>query len=355
METAAHETLTADSTSSFFKDLSKLPNVQLRSPKISPSGDNSKALSGTPGELRDEDDFKVSTEVQEGRTDPNGSFLDRLLSPTSERPTPGQVRLNRFSRNVTPEHAPSPKLSFSEDIAPANIDYQSLPSPPEPWLFEYVDDEFGFNVQCAYDISVLRQNFRLHKYGEYALKYKRGFTPSPLRRAYTERQEELIRLDELETTDSETPTPTPIHQAYLARQEEYMRLVKLRTIDSEPSSPSPHPVGSNVEAKHQVSETFPTWAMTSASHIIERSNEENLLQEAHAAAPPVSLPTFSDGGVDQQDSAVHTISNQHPDQKAGSKRRRDDRDDGLKQEELLDVVDDSVKERQIKRVKHATT
>lgn len=219
----------------------------------------------------------------------------------------------------------------------------------------YVDDEFGFNVQCAYDISVLRQKFRLHKYGEYALKYKRGFTPSPLRRAYTEKQEELTRLAETETTDSETPTPTPIHQAYVARQEEYMRLVKLRTIDSEPSSSSPHPAGSEVEAKHQVSEPFQTSDMISTAHIIERSNEENLLQEAHVAAPPVSLPASSDVGVDQEDSAVHAISNQHPDQKAGGKRRRDDTDNGLEQEGLLDTVDYSVKKRPFKRVKHAPT
>lgn len=114
METAAHESLTADSTSSFSKDLSKLPNVQLRSPDTSPSGDNCNASSGTPGGLRDENAVKESTEVQDGRTDPNGSFLDRLLSPASERPTPGQVRFNRFRRNVTPDHAPSSKSSFSE-------------------------------------------------------------------------------------------------------------------------------------------------------------------------------------------------------------------------------------------------
>ncbi len=351
MEIATHQTLTAESTSSFSKDLSKLPNVQLGSPDTSPSEDIGDALRGSLGGARDDEELKDLTIVKEYRTDLNGSFFDRLLSPASERSTPGQLRSNRFRRNATPDLAPSLNSNSSEDIEPTDIDYQSLPSPPEPVGVGYVDSEFGFNVQCAYDISVMRHNFRLHKYGEYALKYKRGFTPSPLRRAYTEQQEELVRLDELHTTDSEPSSPDPTHRAYLARQEEFMRLAKSRTIDSEPSSPSAHPACLNGEAKHQLSETFHASGTTSRRHIIQRSSEEHLSREAQVSPPQVSWPAFSDVAVEQEDSALHAIGNQGVDQKAGSKRRRDDMDDGLKQEVLLDAVSQSVKERQFKRVK----
>lgn len=349
METAAHQVLTADSTSSFSKDLSKLPKVQLRSPDTPPRGNISDTLSVTPGGGRNDDQLKHAITAEEVRTYLNGSFFDRLLSPASERSTPDQLRSDRFSKNATPEHAPS-NSNFPEDITPTNIDYQSLPSPPEPVVVGYVYRDFGHDVQHAYDRSVMREKWRSHKYGEYATKSKRGFTPSPLRRAYTEQQEELMRLADLETTDSEPSSPDPTHRAYLARQEEYMRLVKLQTIDSEPSFPSPQPAGSSGEAKHQLSETSHASDTTPRRHIIDLSGEGHLSREAQVSPPQVLLPAISDVAVEQEDSALHAIGNRGLDQKAGSKRRID-MDDGLKQEVLLDAVSQSVKERQFKRVK----
>lgn len=382
MEAAAHKTLTANATSSP-RNLPKPPNVQLRSPDTSPNGELSKASSCAPGDGLENDELKISTTVKEARTDLDGSFVDRLLSPASERSPPGQLRSNRFSRNTTPEHALTLKSNFSEDITPTKIDYQSLPSPPELVPFWDVDHEFGWKVQCAYDVSTMRHSFRLHKYGKYALKYKRGFTPSPLRRAYTEQQEELIRLDALETTDSEPSSPDPIHRAYLARQEEYSRLVKLQTIDSEPSSPSPHPAGSNGEATDQVSESIEDSHMRSKAHITKKSSQEHPSQETQVSPPPLSLPAHSDVTVDDSYMAPRmTLSEflaneagsgkpiddvndgwmrqdmgqdyRDLGQQAGIKRRRDDSDDFSEQEDSSDVVGDSIKQRQVKRIKHAS-
>lgn len=352
METVAHQALTANSTSpSFSKDISKLPNVQLRSPDTPPNGNISDALRVAPGGARNDDQLKHAITAEEVRAYLNGSVFNRLLSPASERSTPGQLRSNRFSRDATSDHAPSPKLSFSKDFTPTNINYQSLPSPPEPVVVGYVDRDFGHDVQQAYDISIMREKWRLNKYGEIATKFKRGFTPSPLRRAYWERHEESLRLDEQYTTDSEPSSPDSTHRAYLSRQEEYVRVAKSRIIESEPPSPIPRPAGLNDGAKHQVSEACQASDMTSGPHITEHPSEEHLLQEAQVSPLPVSLPAYSDVAVDQEISALHAIGNQDLDEKAGSKRRRDATDDGSKQEVLLEAVSHSVKERQFKRVK----
>lgn len=314
METAAHQTLTADSCCSYPKDLTKHINVQLKSPDTSPSSDIGDVSNGT---------LEGSTTPSECQTDLNGSFLDHLLSPASERQTPGELRSNRFSRNGTPECASSLNPNSSQDVPLTEIDYQSLPSPPELYCLNYVDPDFEFNLQSAFDISRMRHNFRIHKYGDDAFKYKRGFTPSPLRRAYTERQEEGIRRAAFETTDSESSTP------------------------------SPHPADSNGEAGHHNSETFQESNITSSSGSIKRSGEETLLPEAQIPPQPMSLPASSDVALEREDPALRAILNQQLDQRAGSKRSRDDADDGSTQEELPDICGDSVKERPHKRRKYA--
>ena len=349
---AGDETMTADSTCSSSKEPTKLIKVQLESPDTSLSGDVSDALSDITDGRRHEEDSKDSTTIEDGQTDANGDFLDGLLSPASEHPTPDQLRSKRFSRNANPHHALSLESSSPEDIAPTDIDYQSLPSPPEPVVVGYVDRNFGADVQTAYEMSVLRQIWRVNKYGEDASKFKRGFTPSPLRQAYIEREEEAVRLDEVHTTDSE-PSSSPDHQAYLERQEEYMRLAKMRAIDSEPSSPTAHPASSYCEAEHQDSKAFQGSNTTSASPTLERFGEDSVSREAQVSPPPVSLHACSDDAMEQEDPALQAMTNQQLAQRAGSKRRRCDLDDGLKQEGLLGGYGDSVQKRPWKRLKRA--
>ncbi|WEW60527.1 hypothetical protein PRK78_006014 [Emydomyces testavorans] len=115
---------------------------------------------------------------------------------THQKPT-SELGLRSFSSQ---ENGKSPS-DAAESHKPPVIDYQSLPSPPDYGL-DLVDDLFGQSVTQAYDISCLRQTWREQMYGmEVANNTRRGWTPSPARRAYAELMEREKRLDELGTDE----------------------------------------------------------------------------------------------------------------------------------------------------------
>ncbi|PGH21326.1 hypothetical protein AJ80_03377 [Polytolypa hystricis UAMH7299] len=105
--------------------------------------------------------------------------------------------------------SPFPTKSTSEDTpfaptpeAESPISYRSLPLSPDLGPL-FVDDLLGQKLGDAYFLSRLEYGWREQKYGkEVASTTKRRWTPSPVRRAYAERQEDIGRIDDL-PTDSE--------------------------------------------------------------------------------------------------------------------------------------------------------
>lgn len=102
----------------------------------------------------------------------------------------------------------------SEPIDPTKVNYQSLPSPPNMSI-SYYDPEFGETVYKAYEHSRLTDIWRGSMYGaEVAQTFKRGFTPSPVRRKYREDMEEALRREE---GHSDTQTEDDVDECTGAR------------------------------------------------------------------------------------------------------------------------------------------
>ncbi|MCJ1250604.1 hypothetical protein MMC30_007832 [Trapelia coarctata] len=82
--------------------------------------------------------------------------------------------------------------SEAEDLL--KIDYQSLPSPPEPAIFPMDATIFNFGavLEDALSMSRFRDHLRRQKYGSEGMESKPGYTPEHLR----ERWREKLRKDE---------------------------------------------------------------------------------------------------------------------------------------------------------------
>ncbi|PGG97553.1 hypothetical protein AJ80_09676 [Polytolypa hystricis UAMH7299] len=117
--------------------------------------------------------------------------------PTHRTPasklTPKSCSSQKFAGESSPD--------AEEPQKPTVIDYQSLPSPPD-YGIDLVDDLLGQSVAIAYRLSCLQQTWREQMYGmEVASTSRRGWTPSPVRRAYAELMEREKRLDQLDTDE----------------------------------------------------------------------------------------------------------------------------------------------------------
>ncbi|KZF23197.1 hypothetical protein L228DRAFT_245934 [Xylona heveae TC161] len=88
-----------------------------------------------------------------------------------------------------------PPDPFFDNFDWKSIKYEKLPSPPEgEFGFAQYDPEFGQKVCEALSSSQYREYLRVSKYGEeVAREFRRGFTPSPVRKAYQEKIERAER------------------------------------------------------------------------------------------------------------------------------------------------------------------
>lgn len=99
--------------------------------------------------------------------------------------------------------APLPSTESPSSNHQTQIDYQSLPSPPDIGYYTY-NPGFGEEVCSAYNWNMIRHGWRVNKYGEeVANEYRRGYTPSPVRQEFRRWQEEYERLMALGTPGEE--------------------------------------------------------------------------------------------------------------------------------------------------------
>lgn len=174
------------------------------------------------------------------------------------------------------------------------VDYQALESPRTPVLGS-IDPDFGCKVRLAYELSCFVDLCRAQDYGEEAKNSRRNMTPSPVREAYKERMEELMRLDAL-------PTPESSYSSISCEDKDHTPPTKLRSNnpDNEPKCPShtskiiPGPLS---PARH--SQAHPT------AHKPSPSNTPLSLEPRELAPRLSSSP--SDSHTQLQNAQIHWV------------------------------------------------
>ncbi len=138
--------------------------------------------------------------VSRSPADVNSSPLPSSLEPAS----PGDADGSTYHSTIVPSSEDPPiDTAPPTSINLTKVDYQSLPSRPDMAFFFY-DPQFGEQVCQAYQRSRLTDDVRRYRYGaEAASTFKRGFTPSPVRRKWSEDLAEYIRRAELGLSDTE--------------------------------------------------------------------------------------------------------------------------------------------------------